>query len=219
MIIPKRYLYLHEIIPIKMITEVFLKRPLLGGEIRQSNQTEFFSVNDLLLIGNKWRITNDMKLFNYDSWYNSSATQEFLTELKSQFGEVIKSKRGKTGERWAHPFVIIDLALNIDPKLKVEMYKWLYDELLKHRNNSGDSYKKMCGALFENCSNKSIFHRGISKTADMIKEACKVHDWETATEDQLKLRDRIHNNIALLCDVLRDNNQAIRIGILKAITL
>jgi hypothetical protein len=200
-----------------MKTEVFLERKLLNGTIRQSNLTEFLSVNDLLLIGNKYRIANDMKIFNYDSWYNSSSTQEFLTELKSQFGEVIKSKRGKTGERWAHPFVIIDIALNIDPKLKVEMYKWLYDELLKYRNDSGDSYKKMCGALFENCSNKSVFHRGISKTADMIKNACQVSDWQKATEEQLKLRDKIHYNIALLCDILRDNNQAIRIGIVKAL--
>jgi hypothetical protein len=201
-----------------MTTEVFLQRPLLHGTIRQSNQTGFFSVNDLLLIGNKWRIINDLKMFSYDSWYNSSATQEFLTELRSQFGDVIKSKRGKTGERWAHPFVIIDIALNIDPKLRVEMYKWLYDELLKHRNNSGDSYKKMCGALYENCNNKSNFHRGVMKTALMIQEACHVSDWQKANEEQLKLRDKIHENIALLCDVLRDNNQAIRIGILKAIS-
>ena len=200
-----------------MKTEVFLQRDLLSGKLRQSNQTGFFSVNDLLLIGNKWRIANDLKLFSYDSWYNSSSTQEFLKELKSQFGEIIVSKRGKTGERWVHPFVIIDLALNIDPKLKVEMYKWLYDELLKHRNDSGDSYKTMCGYLFENCTNKTNFHRGVSKTAVLIQNACGVKDWQNANESQLKLRNKIHENISLLCDVLRDNNQAIRLGIEKAL--
>jgi hypothetical protein len=174
-------------------------------------------VNDLLLIGNKYRIGNNMKIFNYDSWYNSSATKEFLNELKKQFGDVIKSKRGKTGERWVHPFVAIDIALNIDPKLKIEVYKWIYDELLKYRNESGDSYKKMCGCLFDNCKNKSTFHRGITKTARMIRNACRVDDWDKATQEQLELRDKIHYNIALLTDILRDNNQAIRIGITKAI--
>ena len=116
-----------------------------------------------------------------------------------------------------HPFLCIDLALAIDPKLKIEVYKWLYDELLKSRNNSGDSYIKMCGALYENCSNKSKFHRGVSTTAKMIQNACRVSDWQKANEEQLKLRNKIHENIALLCGVLRDNNQAIRIGILKAI--
>lgn len=198
-----------------MVTEVYLERDLLGGKIRQSNKTEFFSVNDLLLIGNKWRIMNDLKPFDYNSWYNSSATKDFLTELQSQYGEVIKSKKGKTGERWVHPYVLIDIALNINPKLKVEMYKWIFDELIKARNNSGDSYKIMAGALYVNTTNKSQFHLGISKTAELIKQACGVSDWNSASEDQLKKRDKLHNNIALLCSVLRDNNQAIRIALEK----
>lgn len=198
-----------------MVTEVYLERDLLGGKIRQSNKTEFFSVNDLLLIGNKWRIMNDLKPFDYNSWYNSSATKDFLTELQIQYGEVIKSKKGKTGERWVHPYVLIDIALNINPKLKVEMYKWIFDELIKARNNSGDNYKMMAGALYVNTTNKSQFHLGISKTAELIKQACCVTDWNCATEDQLKKRDKLHNNIALLCSVLRDNNQAIRIALEK----
>jgi hypothetical protein len=113
--------------------------------------------------------------------------------------------------------LFIDLALTISPKLKIEVYSWLYDELLKYRNVSGDSYKKMTGALWNNSPNKSRFAKGIVSTAKMIKTACNVTDWESANEKQLNLRDRIHENIALLCDVIKDNNQAIRIGIAKAI--
>jgi len=200
-----------------MKTEVFLERALLKGTIRQSSKNGFFSAKDLLLVGNKYRALKDLKLFNYNSWYNSTATQEFINELKNQFGEVIISKKGKTGERWVHPFVFIDLALALDPSLKVEVYKWILDELIKYRNDSGDSYKKMCGALYSNCKNKSNFHREITKVALQIKEACNVEDWQKVEESQLKLRDKIHENIALLCDVLRSNKQAIRIGIKKAI--
>ncbi len=199
-----------------MKTEIYLERELLGCTVRQSNQTTFFSIKDLLLAGNKWRIVNDMAPFNYDSWYNSISTQDFLAELRNMYGEVITSKRGKTGERWAHPFVFIDLALAINPKLKVEVYKWIMDELVKYRNNSGDSYKKMCGALFDNCRNKTNFHRGVAKTATIIQNACGVSDWNRATTEQLKLRDKIHENIALLCDIIKDNNQAIAISIAKA---
>jgi hypothetical protein len=201
-----------------MESEVYLERKLLNGIVRQSSKTEYLNVNDLLLVANKWRINNDMNLFKYDVWYNSTSTKEFLTELEMQICKPpIISRRGKNGERWVHPFAFIDLALAIDPKLKIDVYSWLYDELIKYRNNSGDSYKKMCGALYENCTNKSTFHRGVSATALMIQKACKVFDWQKASEEQLKLRDKIHDNIALLCDVLRDNNQAIRIGIDKAI--
>jgi hypothetical protein len=199
-----------------MKTVVLMERQILGGIVKQNSQTGFFCITDLLKIGSKYRALNDMDQFNYDSWYNSSSTKEFLTELKSQVGEVIVSKKGKTGERWGHPFVFIDLALQIDPKLKIEVYAWIMDELLKYRNNSGDSYKLMCGALYDNCANKSKFHRGVSMTAMLIQKECGVSDWQKASEKQLSLRDKIHENIALLCDVLRDNNQAIRIGIQKA---
>ncbi|MEY2738680.1 MAG: Pseudoalteromonas phage Pq0, partial [Bacteroidota bacterium] len=141
----------------------------------------------------------------------------FISELNSKFGQSI-IKGGKKGTHtWVHPLLFVDIALNIDIKLKIEVYQWIYDELLKYRNDSGDSYKKMCTSLFNNCTNKSNFHRSITKTAELIKSACNVEKWETASEDKLKLRDKIHENISLLCDVLRDNNQAIRIGIIKAI--
>jgi hypothetical protein len=201
-----------------METSVLMQRQLFNCEIRQNSKTTFFCLNDLEKAGNHFRALNKTAFFSLNSWINSQPTKEFISELEKQFGNVLTSKRGKNGETWAHPLLFIDMALAIEPKLKIEAYKFLMDELLKVRNNSGDSYKKMCGALFENCNNKSNFHRGISITARLIQEACNVKDWQQATENQLKLRDKIHENIALLCDVLRDNNQAIRIGIAKTIT-
>jgi hypothetical protein len=200
-----------------MKTEVIMKRPLFGHDVSQNNITGFICANDIVMAGNKYRVSNSMKLFDFRAWIDSQSNKEFIKEMENQFGVVIETKRGANGGTWMHPFLCIDLALAIDPKLKIEVYKWLYDELLKSRNNSGDSYIKMCGALYENCSNKSKFHRGVSTTAKMIQNACRVSDWQKANEEQLKLRNKIHENIALLCGVLRDNNQAIRIGILKAI--
>ena len=112
--------------------------------------------------------------------------------------------------------LFIDIALAISPKLKVETYEWLYDNLLKFRNDSGDSYKKLTGALFERTTDKHIFHRYISKVALQIQEACGVEDWQTATEEQLKKRDRIHENITLLCSVLKNREEAVRLGILNS---
>jgi len=201
-----------------MKTEVFLQRPLLDGIVRQSNQNEYLNVNDLLIIGNRWRLNNGLNVINYQYWEKQSNTQEFLTHLKENIGkEPILSKRGKTGERWMHPFAFIDLALYLNPKLKLTVYEWIYDQLIKYRNNSGDSYKKMAGALWINCTNKSNYQKGMMHVAEMIKNACNVNKWENASEQQLKLRDKIHENISLLCDVLKDPNQAVNIGIKKAI--
>lgn len=201
-----------------MKTEVLMQRNLFGEMVRQNNQTGFICANDIVSAGNKYRALNNMKLFDFRSWIDAKGNKEFIEEMKAQFGEVVVTKKGRDGSTWLHPYICIDLALSIDPKLKIEVYKWLFDELLKFRNESGDSYKKMCGFLFENCTSKTTFHRDISKVATQIQLACNVSDWQTATEEQLKLRDKIQNNIALLSDVLRNNEQAVRLGILKSLS-
>lgn len=201
-----------------MKTEVLMQRNLFGEMVKQNNQTGFICANDIVSAGNKYRALNNMKLFDFRSWIDAKGNKEFIEEMKAQFGEVVVTKKGRDGSTWLHPYICIDLALSIDPKLKIEVYKWLFDELLKFRNESADSYKKMCGFLFDNCTSKTTFHRDISKVATQIQLACNVSDWQTATEEQLKLRDKIQNNIALLSDVLRNNEQAVRLGILKSLS-
>jgi len=203
-----------------MKTQVIMKRSLFSEEISQQSKTGFFSANNLLKAGNKFRALNDLPQIKLQDWLNRGSTKDFIAELEQQLGTKVKTAtRGRNATTWFHPFLFIDLALAISPKLKIEVYTWLYDELLKYRNDSGESYKKMTGALWNNSPNKSKFHKGIIATANMIKSACNVTDWQVADAKQLNLRDRIHENIALLCDVFKDNNQAIRIGISKAINL
>lgn len=200
-----------------MKTEVIMKRELFNSQIRQKSQTGFFCANELILAGNKWRLANNLPFLKLQDYFNRDTTKEFIKELETELKIKVKiASRGRKGTTWIHPFLFIDLALAISPKLKIEVYQWLYDELLKYRNNSGDSYKKMCGALFENTKNKVNFHKDIIKTAELIKKECNVKSWENATEKQLQLRDRIHENIALLSNVLRNNQDAIRIGIKQA---
>ena len=199
-----------------METAVMMERKLFDCSIRQNSKNGMFCVNDLIVAGNHWRAINKMPSFNFSSWLQTQSTKEFIEALQSQFGEVIYTKRGNNGSTWYHPYLFIDLALAISPTLKIEVYSWLYDELLKYRNFSGDSYKKMCGAIYDRTASKSTFPRDISKLAEHIRIECDVKDWQSATENQLRLRDRIHENIALLVEVMNNINEAIRIGILKA---
>lgn len=74
----------------------------------------------------------------------------------------------------------------------------------------------MCGALWVRSTNKRNFTDDIKKIANIIKNECNVKDWQQATEKQLKLRDKMHENIALLADILNNNHEAIRLGIQKA---
>lgn len=197
-----------------MKTEVIMKRELFGKEISQKSQTEFFSATDLVRAGNAWRAEQGLSLFNMTDWFNTKATKEFISSLEKKFGSVKVSGRGRGVHTWIHPFLFIDMALAISPELKIEVYSWLYDHLLKYRNDSGDSYKKMCGAIYNKNTNKTKFAKIIQSVAEDIKRECCVEDWQKADEDSLKKRDKIHDSISLLCDILPVED-AIRIGIEK----
>ena len=196
-----------------MKTQVIMKRMLFGSEIAQQSKTEFFSATDLAKAGNEWRRKNGLSTFNLSQYIASKGFKEFSDELSAKYGEVINIGRGRNSGTWVHPLLFIDIALAINPKLKVEVYEWLFDNLIKYRNDSGDSYKEMAAALYNRYPNKQRFGFFMVETANAIQKACKVDDWQKATEDQLRKRDKIHTSIKTLCRVLSDAKEAVRIGI------
>jgi len=208
-----------------MKTEVVLNRIVLGEVISQKSKSGFFSATDLMRAGNKFRVMNGLEPTSLNVYFNSSSTKDFMNTLKEKYGKIKTSGRGRKPSNrgsedktitWVHPLLFLDIALWIDPNLKVEVYEWLLDNLLKFRNDSGDSYKKMCGALFIHAKNKKDFNKNIQIVAKRIKLECGVSEWNSATEQQLILRDKIHDYISLLADIIKDTNQAIELAIKKA---
>lgn len=184
-----------------MKTEVIMKRELFGREISQESKSEMFSATDLVRAGNAWRVSEGMSLFNMNRWFNLDSTKEFVAELELQYGKVKISGRGRGNHTWVHPFLFIDMALSINPNLKIEVYKWLYDHLLKYRNDSGDSYKRMCGAIACNSGSREITAT-IKRIATRIKNEVGAKDWQIATEEQLSRRDKIQEKISTLSDLV-----------------
>ena len=193
-----------------------MKRQTLSEIISQKSKNGFFSATELERAGNKWRVMNDLPFMKLNSYFSNRANKEFILELEAKYGKVKTDGRGKGNHTWVHPMLFIDIALWIDPKMKVEVYAWLMDNLLLFRNDSGESYKKMTGALYRVAKNKTKFHQNIQLVASRIRLECGVKDWNEATENQLKLRDRMHEFISFACDMLKDGNDAIEVGIAKA---
>jgi len=201
-----------------MLTEVIMKRKLFDSEISQKSKSEFFSATDLVKAGNKWRMLNGLQAFNDSHFFSKKETKEFMASLESKFKEPVRIiARGRGTHTWIHPYLFIDMALAINPELKIEVYGWLFDYLIKYRNESGDSYKRMAGALYTNQGNKQAFPGYIQGVAKKIKIACGVEDWNTASQEQLKMRDKIHDSIYLLSDILKDNDRSVNIAIMKAL--
>lgn len=196
-----------------MKTQVILKRELFKNEIKQQSKTGFFSATDLAKAGNKWRRSRDLSDFNLSLFLKSSRATDFIEELNNKYDIVLSKGRGRNSQTWVHPLLFIDIALAINPKLKVEVYEWLFDNLIKFRNDSGDSYKEMSAAIWQRFQNKREFPKYITKVANYIRKECGVSNWEEASEDQLRLRDKIHFSIKTLTNVLTSTNEAVRLGV------
>lgn len=199
-----------------METAVIMKRKLFDCDISQNSKTGFFSATDLVRAGNRWRMLNKLERFDMNDFFNLKSTKIFISALEKEFGVVKISGRGRGIHTWIHPYLFIDMALAINPELKLKVYEWIYDSLIKYRNESGDSYKKMTGALWISQSNKSLFTKEIVDIANRIKIECNVDNWQEATEEQLKLRDKIHEYIAVFSDIIRERNNLLDVAIKKA---
>ena len=201
-----------------METQVIMKRELFGHEIRQQSKSQYFSATDLVKAGNNWRVKNGLNEINFHQYLKGKSTTEFIEEIEKKYNlKALISTKGRLGQTWVHPLLFIDIALFIDVKLKIEVYEWIFDNLIKFRNDSGDSYKEMSAAIYIRYQNKREFPNYIQKVANYIRQELNVNDWESATQEQLQKRDKIHNNIKLLCNVLNDTNQAVRIGVKETI--
>ncbi len=198
-----------------METEVIMKRELFGCQISQKSKSQFFSATDLVNAGDKFRREQGLSDFNLSLYLKGASFLQFKEEVEKKYGQAIISGRGRSAQTWVHPLIFIDIALAINPKLKLEVYEWIFDHLIKFRNDSGDSYKEMSAALFTRFGNVREFQKYIASVADEIRNALNVSDWQTANEQQLEKRDKIHRSIKLLCRVLTDTNQIVRIAIVE----
>lgn len=209
-----------------MVTnQVLTSRSLMGQIVRQRTKDSYFNMSDMLALGNSYRKSHNLPATTLMVYLNQKNVKEFIASLKErEQKEVwIKASRGrkKAGENndsagvWAHPLIFIDFALWINPQLKIETYYWIMDFLVKYRIDSADSYVRMCGALYKHTTNKHRFKADIALAANYIKKACGVvGDWNSATQEQLEMRDKMQDNVARLCGVLRDAKKAFEIGVL-----
>jgi len=190
-----------------------MERELFGRVISQKSKSEFFSATDLVNAGNKWRMEKDMSQFNLAQWLKKEGTLIFIEAMEKEFGQVIIKGKGRNSVTWVHPYIFIDLALAINPELKIQVYSWIYDFLIKYRNDSGDSYKRMVGAVYCKFANKSAFPRYIQDYASKIKSSIGVIDWNKATEKQLEQRNKIQDLCSVLVNVMTDTDKALSVAL------
>jgi len=186
-----------------MANDFKMLRPLRNGEVKPRARDGFISANELMKIGNYVRVTDDnlpprLKLADY---FVLDDTQDLMETIKSQenITQVKSAGRGRSATTWVHPVLALDFALWMSPSLKYEVYRWMLDQLLLRRMSSSDSFKEMNKALDERYDIKGKYWY-YTNTAEAIKRAVGVGDWDYASEEQLLLRDKIQEKIIMLCE-------------------
>lgn len=128
-----------------MKTNVIMTRKMGKFDVKQRTKDGMFNATFLL---EQWNASSPKsKKEKVLLFLNNKKTKEFISELKKdeEFlnGQKIThlTNRGKNGGTWMHPYLFIDFAMWLNPKFKVKVIKFVYDELIKNRHSAGDKYK------------------------------------------------------------------------------
>ena len=126
-----------------MKTNVIMTRPMGQFEVLQRTSDGFFDANALLIQWNRQDGVAQRKMTEY---LESKKTKEFVDALendktlrgKTEQGdfEVVIRVKGKTTKNgriadkvYFHPFLFIDFCMWLNPTFKLQVIKFVYDEL------------------------------------------------------------------------------------------
>lgn len=130
-----------------MKTNNVMLRPMGQFNVEQRTKDGMFNATALL---KQWNESNgtEKKIAHY---FENSATQEFISALISEENLTCrnsvyvksKAREDRGGGTWMHPLMFIDFAMWINPSFKVKVLKFVYDQMIKYRNDAGDAYKEL----------------------------------------------------------------------------
>lgn len=185
------------------------------GEFNVTQRTKdgFFNATSLL---KQWNEKTGMKK-EVTKFLDLESTTELVKvimcreNLHTQDYTYVKSRasRGDNAGTWMHPVLFIDFAMWINPTFKYDVIKFVYDEMIKFRNLSGDAYPTMCKAV-KSILPEDIFRekvKDLARSLNIIVYGKHESEMRNKFADESKLRElyELEMNIA----------QWIEIGIVK----
>jgi hypothetical protein len=181
-------------------------RKMGNFDISQRTKDSMFSATELLSQWNKSIGASGRKGKRVDDFLNLESTKQFLEVLNeeiintddSRYLKTHISERGKNGGTWMHPFLFIDFAMWINPKFKLSVIKFVYDQLIKQRNDAGDNYISLSAS-------------GVKLKGYDFREVAIAMQWivfnkrgknlrQTANEQQLQELNKLQSDLSFLID-------------------
>ena len=154
-----------------MKTNQTLTRPMGEFSVYQRTSDGMFNATTLL---KQWNESSGQKKV-IAHYFENSSTEEFVQTIQEKEKSThrnsvyVKSRasRGANAGTWMHPLLFIDFAMWINPAFKYDVLKFVYDELIKYRNEAGNTYRRMCERIAQ-VSKKGEIPKNISSTAKAI---------------------------------------------------
>ena len=139
----------------KMITNQVMNRPMGNFLVEQRTKDSMFNATNLL---KQWNEASGEKK-EITKFFDNDNTKEFISalmeeeNLNTQNSAYLKA-RGKNGGTWMHPILFVKFAMWLNPRFEVQVIKFVYDQMLKYRNDAGDAYKELGSAISKIVSKK-----------------------------------------------------------------
>ena len=113
----------------------------------------FIDVSSDMSLGDNIDISSNFK--ELEKYKNLFGKIEY-SELMKKFPHLIKSKRGRNGGTFAELYILLKIASMLDKDLEVAIYDvFIKSQILQHRDNGGDNFKKLNIAIDKYIPSKS----------------------------------------------------------------
>lgn len=125
-----------------------------------------------------------------DNYFNSEKSKEFISTIMERENlhtpklVYVKSKasRGENAGTWMHPLLFIDFAMWINPSFKYDVLKFVYDEMIKYRNEAGDAYTRL-GSAVAKIVQKDFMPKAMQKIGEAL-------NWIVFNEHERNIRNQ-----------------------------
>lgn len=193
-----------------MKTNVVLTRKMGDFDVLQRTSDGMFNATILL---KQWNEKSGQKKM-IAHYFESPAAEEFITtilereKLSYRNSVIIKSRanKGENAGTWMHPLLFIDFALWINPSFKYDVLKFVYDQLIKYRNDAGDAYNEMASAIKKIVQPNSV--------SDSIRNVAKAINYIVYGNHEKGMRNKVGEEVQTreLYEVERDIAKLINNG-------
>lgn len=178
-------------------------RKMGNFNVVQRTKDSMFNATQLLKQWNKY--SGQKKMMSH--FLENISTKEFIKVLEndndtSYRNSVIMKSRANKGINagtWMHPYLFIDFAMWLNPKFKLEVIKFVYDQLIEFRHSAGDMYRGLTNSLMKF---KDVNYSQVAKGLNWItfdKHESGIR--QVASQNQLKELTDLQKKLAFAIDM------------------